>query len=256
MIINEKITKVNKTVMTNKKNKYIVVHYVGSVSTAKNNANYFYSVNRGASANYFVDDNEIWRVVKDKDMAWHCGTKKTYYHKECRNNNSIGVEMCCIKKNGKLDISDKTVNNTIELVRDLMKKYDIPVENVIRHYDVTRKKCPAPFVSNKARWEDFKAKLVDKPKLKIERIETKTIKLKVDANLWDLDFTNIKDAKSVKQYKKGDTIGNIMAVATHTCGSKYYMTAYSYNNGINNGFNIVDCEDYTRRKCKHCGKWS
>lgn len=160
MEINKKITKVNKTVMSNKKNKYIVIHYVGAVSSAKNNADYFYSQDRGASANYFVDDTSIWQVVEDKDAAWHCGTKGTYYHKYCRNNNSIGVEMCCIKKNGKLDISDKTVANTIELVKQLMAKYNIPVENVIRHYDVTKKNCPAPFVKDETRWKEFKNKLV------------------------------------------------------------------------------------------------
>ena len=85
-----------------------------------------------------------------------------------------------------------------------------------------------------------------------------SIKLKIDAHLWNLDFTNIKDAKSVKKYKKGDIVGNIVAIATHPCGSKYYMTEYSYNNKINNGFNIVDCEKYERRnfKCSYCGKWN
>ena len=244
--------------MSNKKNKYIVMHYVGAVSTAKNNADYFYSQDRGASANYFVDDTSWWQVVEDKDMAWHCGTTGKYYHKDCRNNNSIGIEMCCIKKNGKLDISDKTIANAIELVKHLMKKYNIPVENVIRHYDVTHKNCPAPLVKDTARWNDFKNKLVDKPTLKIEKIDKISIKLKVNANLWNLDFTNIKDAKSVKQYKKGDVVGNIIAIATHSCGSKYYMTEYSYNNKINNGFNIVDCEKYERRKykCSYCGKWN
>ena len=163
MEINKKITKVNRTVMSNKNNKYLVIHYVGAVSTAKNNADYFYSVDRGASAHYFVDDTSIWQVVEDKDAAWHVGTKGKYYHKYCRNNNSIGVEMCCIKKNGKLDISEQTVANTIELVKQLMAKYNIPVSHVVRHYDVTRKNCPAPFVKDTARWQDFKNRLVDAP---------------------------------------------------------------------------------------------
>lgn len=254
MKINKKITKVNKTVMSNKKNKYIVIHYVGAVSTAKNNADYFYSVNRGASANYFVDDTSIWQVVEDKNAAWHCGTTGTYYHKECRNNNSIGIEMCCVKKNGKLDMSDKTINNTIELVKELMKKYNIPVKNVVRHYDVTHKKCPAPFVSNASRWTDFKKKLEEG--LKIEKISKMSIKLKINARLWDLNFTTTKEAKSVKQYKKGDIVGNIVAIATHPTGHKYYMTEYSYENKINNGFNIVDCEKYVKeeRCCARCSK--
>lgn len=96
-------------------------------------------------------------------------------------------------------------------------------------------------------------------KLEIAKVEKMDIALIVDANLWDLNFTNIADAKAVKQYKKGDTVGNIVAIATHPCGSKYYMTEYSYKNKINNGFNVVDCEKYERRgkyKCTYCGKWN
>lgn len=90
-------------------------------------------------------------------------------------------------------------------------------------------------------------------KLTTAKIDKMSIKLKIDANLWDLTFTNAKDAKSVKKYKKGDVVGNIVAIATHPCGSKYYMTEYSYNNKIMNGFNVVDCEKY-ERKCPYCGK--
>ena len=42
--------------------------------------------------------------------------------------------------------SEETITNTIELVRRKMEEYDIPIENVIRHYDVTAKWCPRPFV--------------------------------------------------------------------------------------------------------------
>lgn len=164
MEIKENLTNVNYNKLTNKVNKYIVIHYVGAISTAYNNSVYFKSVNRNASANYFVDDNEIYRVVKDEDKAWHCGDSlKTgnggKYNGKCTNSNSIGIEMCCYDNNGKLDISEKTIENTIQLVKELMAKYNIPVENVIRHYDVTNKNCPAPFVENESRWIDFKARL-------------------------------------------------------------------------------------------------
>ncbi len=165
MIINKNITSVNRTVMNNRDIKYIVIHYVGAVSTAVNNAKYFKSVNRRASAHYFVDDNSICQCVEDKDAAWHCGGGLQglfghKYYKKCLNSNSIGVEMCCYKNSkGKLDISDKTIANTIELVKSLMKKYNISASNVIRHYDVTGKKCPAPFVSDNKRWNNFKSKL-------------------------------------------------------------------------------------------------
>ena len=37
-----------------------------------------------------------------------------------------------------------------------MKQYNIPVESVLRHYDVTGKLCPEPFVRNQVQWLDFK----------------------------------------------------------------------------------------------------
>ena len=158
MEIKENITTRNYTRGNNRSIKYIVVHYVGAVSTAKNNSDYFKSIYRGASAHYFVDDNDIYRVVRDEDIAWHCGTTGKYYS-NCRNSNSIGIEMCCYNNNGTLDISENIVNRTIELVKELMAKYKIPAENVIRHYDVTHKCCPAPFVNNPSRWNDFKNRL-------------------------------------------------------------------------------------------------
>ena len=39
--IKRKISKVNRTVYNSRSIKYIVVHYVGAVSTAANNASYF-----------------------------------------------------------------------------------------------------------------------------------------------------------------------------------------------------------------------
>lgn len=156
--INRYITVRNRTISNSKNNKYLVIHYVGAVSTALNNAVYFYSTYRGASAGYFVDDASIYQVVEDKDIGWHVGAN-SYKHAECRNSNSIGIEMCCFMNNGVLDVSETTVNNTLELAAYICKKYGITIDRVLRHYDVTGKNCPAPMVSNSARWDDFKNRL-------------------------------------------------------------------------------------------------
>ena len=156
------LTKRNFTDLTNKKNLYIVIHYVGAVSSAYNNAKYFDTVYRGASAHNFVDEKDIYQVVREGDAAWHCGAKY-YKHLKCRNSNSIGIEMCCYRKaDGTIDVSEKVIERTIELTKELMAKYDIPVENVIRHYDVTGKACPKPLVNESARWSDFISRLSDK----------------------------------------------------------------------------------------------
>ena len=40
-----------------------------------------------------------------------------------------------------------------------MDKYGVPAERVLRHYDVTGKRCPAPWVDRPGEWEDFKGRL-------------------------------------------------------------------------------------------------
>lgn len=139
--------------------KYIVIHYTGNDGdTGGANANYFKGANRGASAHYFVDDTSVVQSVPDDYAAWHCGGD--YYYCECRNTTSIGVEMCDTVSNGIHDLSAATRENAIQLVRSLMAKYSVPIERVIRHYDVTRKKCPAYFVDNAAAWAAFKNELI------------------------------------------------------------------------------------------------
>lgn len=137
--------------------KYIVVHYTGNDGdTDENNAKYFQNNIVQASAHYFVDDDSITQTVPDDYVAWHCGAK-TYKHATCRNANSIGVEICDDVKNGVIYPSDKTIENALELVEYLMKKYSVPKENVIRHYDVTGKLCPAYWCGTKEKDDKWKS---------------------------------------------------------------------------------------------------
>ena len=152
--------------------KYIVIHYTGNKKdSALNNAKYFNGGNRNASAHYFVDDTSIYQVVEDTNGAWHVGNTKT----EVNNRNSIGIEMCC---SGNYQVSAKTEANTIELVKYLMKKYNIPVANVRTHAEVTKygKTCPNWNANNWQRWKSFKAKLVDKPVTTAKPTTQSTIK--------------------------------------------------------------------------------
>lgn len=148
--------------------QYIVIHYTANNGdTAEGNAKYFHSINRKASAHYFVDEKEIYQVVKDCDTAWHCGgglqgKNGHAYFGICKNSNSIGIEMCSDKINGQYVITEQTQVNTIELVKVLMKKYNIPISNIIRHFDVTGKNCPEPFVRDEKRWNEFKNKITEK----------------------------------------------------------------------------------------------
>lgn len=128
--------------------KYIVMHYTANDGdTDENNGKYFANNYVGASAHYFVDGDSVTQSVPDNYVAWHCGA--TYYrHAECRNGNSIGIEICDERRNGVVYPTNETIANALELAKYLMKKYNVPKENVIRHYDVTGKLCPAYWCGN------------------------------------------------------------------------------------------------------------
>lgn len=135
--------------------RYIVVHYTANDGdTAEENLRYFARPGAGASAHYFVDENEVGQSVREEDTAWHCGAN-SYVHPLCRNANSLGIELCSRIKGGKYYFLPGTLKNAAALIKELAEKYGVKRQNVIRHYDVTGKRCPAPFVEEPAAWELF-----------------------------------------------------------------------------------------------------
>lgn len=189
MKINRMITAVNRKLVGNTNRiKFIVIHYVGATGDAKANCNYFKTTYRGSSAHYFVGHGgDIWQCVEDADVAWHCGAIK-YKHSSCRNNNSIGIELCCKKDaKGKWYFTEETVAAAIELTRELMKKYNVAPTHVIRHFDVTGKQCPEPFVRSENDWRAFKNSLTTQStsqsnEKKIEKSTDKGKLVKITAN--------------------------------------------------------------------------
>ncbi len=148
--------------------KYIVWHYTANDGdTDESNAKFFKTPNRNASAHYFVDDDSITISVPDTYVAWSVGgsrysnyktTGGASLYKICTNTNSINIELCDTVKNGKYDVTEATLANAIDLTRSLMSKYNIPISNVIRHFDVTGKSCPAYYVDNAA-WNNVKKRI-------------------------------------------------------------------------------------------------
>ena len=141
--------------------RYIVMHYTaGNGDTARNNCDYYHRVSGlQASAHYFCDEHGAMQSVRECDTAWHCGAR-AYWHPECRNANSIGIEMCSRKRaDGSYYILPETVANAAALAREIMQRYGIDTEHVLRHYDVTGKRCPMPWVDDPAQWTAFKAML-------------------------------------------------------------------------------------------------
>ena len=144
--------------------RYIVMHYTANNGdTARNNCDYYHRVGGlQASAHYFCDEYGAMQSVREGDTAWHCGAEagRRYWHPECRNANSIGIEMCSRKRaDGSYYILPETVANAAALAREIMQRYGIDTEHVVRHYDVTGKRCPMPWVDDPAQWAAFLAML-------------------------------------------------------------------------------------------------
>lgn len=137
--------------------EFLVIHYTANNGdTARDNGRYFSDNAVGTSAHYFVDERQAVRSVPEDYVAWHCGGS-LYRHPTCRNGNSIGVELCSRRdETGQYFFRAETVANAQTLVRDLMVRHRIPTDRVLRHYDVTGKLCPAPFVgAGKDAWNEF-----------------------------------------------------------------------------------------------------
>ena len=180
-MVDIKIKTANRSNYGGKRNiadiKYIVIHYTANDGdTDEGNGNYFANNIVGASVHYFVDDDSITRSVPDDYIAWAVGGSKYKYTKggtfygKCTNANSISIELCDTKKNGVYDFTEATIKNAADLVKLLMEKYTVPVERVIRHYDVTGKVCPKPFVDDEKAWKEFKERLVDNMEKRYNKI--------------------------------------------------------------------------------------
>ena len=113
----------------------VVIHWiVGSLASADAT---FADGRRQASAHYGVGQDEIHQWVKEEDTAWHCGDFPT-------NQESIGIEH---EGGPDLPISDKVYAQSIELVADICKRYNIPVDrdHIKKHSEIKATACPGTY---------------------------------------------------------------------------------------------------------------
>ena len=161
--------------------KYIALHYTAGTTskagTAMSTAKWFANganPKNPASSDFIVDDRDIVQYNKDIEnyYAWCVGgTKYTNpttslgasLYGIATNKNTISIEICSNKKNTKSlnandtdwYFTDAELDNTRELVKYLMKKYNIPIERVIMHHTVTGKLCPAMWTHNETELKGY-----------------------------------------------------------------------------------------------------
>ncbi len=130
----------------------IVIHYVGNPgTTAAQNRSYFEGLKDGhgtsASSHYIVGlEGEIIQCVPLDEIS---------YASNERNGDTIAIECCHPDETGKFNAA--TYDSLVKLTAALCNTYGLsPDEDIIRHYDITGKRCPLYFVSNEEEWYGFK----------------------------------------------------------------------------------------------------
>lgn len=175
--------------------EWIVVHYTGCPGTrgdviARRFARSSVPANdRLSSAHYVVDGERIWQCISLDRAAWHVGNGQPnecystcdhaeLWHKKHKgflgNRNSIGVELCVMKsgRGNRMEdedwyFGDQTVETAAHLVAELLCRFDMSLDRILRHYDATGKPCPRPFVTLRrdksqkyeAAWTDFRIRV-------------------------------------------------------------------------------------------------
>ena len=157
--------------------QYIAIHYTaGSTSkkgSALNTRNVFLS--RKASADFVVDDAEIVQINPDikNYYCWAVGDKKNPYsdggrlYGKATNRNTVSIEICsnlvkgtppAVPNHSGWYFTEQSLDNARRLVRYLMRKYGVPKERVVRHYDISGKPCPGVQGWNDAQMYDTDSK--------------------------------------------------------------------------------------------------
>jgi N-acetylmuramoyl-L-alanine amidase len=215
----------------------LVIHYTANYTQGANdiaNSRYFnrtYEYDNGrfeeagtddpfryASAQYIVDMDSMQLCIPENEMAYHVGsttytpfalkTFRTASGSCVPNLFTIGIEMCVNAGNDWA----KTVENTAELTSDIMVKYNIPMDMLLRHYDITGKVCPKPYVDDPKAWQDFKA-LVARKVAQKKQATTNTgtisgvIQMFKDVKESNWAYKAIEDLSNLG-ILKGDTEGN------------------------------------------------
>jgi N-acetylmuramoyl-L-alanine amidase CwlA len=163
-----------------KARKKIILHYTANAGApAMNHYTYFgftlpqlnaAAIKKGkkavyASANIFVDRKEALCIVPIDELSFQANDvqKRNKDGSAYRgiaalrpnaNELSVGVEMC-LEKDG--TIHPDTITRTAKVMAELCHicKLD-PIDDIVRHYDVTAKNCPAPFVKDPSLMTSFK----------------------------------------------------------------------------------------------------
>ena len=181
----------------NRNIKFLAIHYTAGASSAPGKAESMkdsWEIERRASADFGVDDANMVQFNPDLKNyhCWSVGDAKkpagggAQLFGKAINRNTISIEMCSNLTKGYnhnavnhegWHFTEATLDNAVKLTKILMRKFNIPIDRVVRHYDISGKICPGVVGWNNyvlfdkdgkrigkqndsTEWEKFKKRLV------------------------------------------------------------------------------------------------
>lgn len=177
---------------------YLAIHFTAGSNSNPGKALSVYNtfVSREASADFAVDDRDMVQFNPDigNYYCWAVADKKNPYssggtlYGKATNKNTISIEICstCVPATTAAvsaanhvgwSFTEAALDNAARLAKIIMKKYNIPIERVVRHYDISGKLCPGitgwnnetvydingkatKDKSTSVKWEEFKKRLM------------------------------------------------------------------------------------------------
>ena len=141
----------------------IVVHNTANDASAKNEIAYMISNNQEVSFHYAVDDKEVVQGIPENRNAWHSGDGENGKG----NREGIAIEICYSKSGG--DKFTKAEKNAVDLIVDILKRYNWGVNKVTKHQDYSGKYCPHRTLDNG--WDRFIKMIEAKLNSKLYRVQ-------------------------------------------------------------------------------------
>ena len=226
----------------------IVVHNTANDATARNEIAYMTNNNYETSFHYAVDDKEVVQGIEENRNAWHSGGGN-----KCKGNREgIAIEICYSKSGGNKFI--KAEENAVELIVDILKRYNWGIDKVTKHQDYSNKYCPHRTLD--MGWNRFIKMIECKlnggstiPTIQNDEVNV-YYKVKTQKHGWLPEVKNLEDYAG---WQNSPIIG--LAIKVDKGSIKYrvhlknkgwlgYVTGYNINDIINgyagNGKDVID----------------
>ena len=225
--------------------KYIVLHFLGVVGQN------FELWDNGYGATFTIAWNgDVYYTADYTAVTWQCGGKiqgekadgdgvaPHRFYGKCTNYNSVSIEVCVKRTDNKYEgddyddkwyFTEESQESLVWAVSKMMDDLNIPIDRVIRHFDVSGKNCPNPYTNNKGlngnwTWKEFKANLAQYRK-------DGTITLPYDHVIIKNDYLSKGDSGDAVQ-----TMQMMLIACGYSCGS--YGADGSFGTNTENALKI------------------